>query len=74
MKFTGERVKVFSSLSCSTKALLCEELINADEPCPAFRVSKMQIRVIEIEDPVEQTLFEVYASLELETKNEWGTH
>lgn len=28
----------------------------------------MQIRIIEIEDPVEQTRFEVYASLELDTK------
>jgi len=38
------------------------------------RISKMQIRVIGIEDPVEQTLFEVYAHLELGTDNEWGTH
>ena len=39
------------------------------------RIAKMQIKFIEIEDPVVQTLFEVYASLELETPyNEWGTH
>ncbi len=39
------------------------------------RVSKMKIKVIEIEDPIIQTLFEVYASLELETPyNEWRTH
>lgn len=38
------------------------------------RISKMQIRVIGIEDPIEQTLFEVYAHLELGTDNEWGTH
>ena len=38
------------------------------------RVAKMQIRVIGIEDPIEQTLFEVYVSLELGTNNEWGTH
>ena len=34
----------------------------------------MQIKIIGIEDPIEQTLFEVYASLELGTNNEWGTH
>jgi hypothetical protein len=39
------------------------------------RVSKMQVRVIEIPDSITQTLFEVYAALELNTPyNEWGTH
>lgn len=39
------------------------------------RVSNMKIKVIEINDPITQTLFEVYAALELETLyNEWGTH
>jgi hypothetical protein len=39
------------------------------------RVSNMQIKVIEIDDPIEQTLFEVYAALELNTPyNEWDTH
>lgn len=39
------------------------------------RVWKMQIRVVSIEDPIEQTFFEVYAALELKTPyNEWGTH
>jgi len=39
------------------------------------RVSKMQIKVVEVPDPVEQTFFEVYAALELKTPyNEWGTH
>ena len=39
------------------------------------RVSKMQARVIEIPDSITQTLFEVYAALELKTPyNEWGTH
>lgn len=40
------------------------------------RVSKMKIKVVEVTDPVEQTLFEVYAALELKTQryNEWGTH
>lgn len=38
------------------------------------RVSKMKIKVIEIEDPVVQTLFEVYVHLELNTKNEFKNH
>ena len=39
------------------------------------RVSNMKIKVIEIDEPITQTLFEVYAALELETQyNEWGTH
>ncbi len=39
------------------------------------RVSKMQIKVVEVLDPVEQTFFEVYAALELKTPyNDWGTH
>jgi hypothetical protein len=31
------------------------------------RVSRMTVRVIEITDPIEQTLFEVYAALALGT-------
>jgi hypothetical protein len=38
------------------------------------RVSIMKIKVIEIEDPIVQTLFEVYAHLELKTKNDFKTH
>lgn len=38
------------------------------------RVAKMRIKVIGIDDPVKQTLFEVYASLELKTDNKWETH
>jgi hypothetical protein len=38
------------------------------------RVSRMKIKVIEIEDPVIQTLFEVYAHLELQTQNEFENH
>ncbi len=39
------------------------------------RVSKMQIKVVEVSGPIEQTFFEVYAALELETPyNEWRTH
>jgi hypothetical protein len=39
------------------------------------RVSKMRLRVIENNDPIVQTLFEVYAAPGLNTPyNEWGTH
>jgi hypothetical protein len=40
-----------------------------------LRVANMQVRVVEIEDQVDQTLFEVYAALELATEhNDWRTH
>lgn len=39
------------------------------------RVSKMSVRVIEIDDPVIQTIFEVYTSMELRTEfNDFDTH
>jgi hypothetical protein len=53
------------------------------ERFPAFKekydqtkkqVSEMKIRAIEITDPIEQTLFEVYVHLELNTKNEFKNH
>ena len=35
----------------------------------------MQIKVVKIQNPVEQTFFEVYAALELKTPhNEWRNH
>ena len=38
-------------------------------------LATMKVRVIGIEDPVEQALFEIYASLEWETPyNAWGNH
>jgi hypothetical protein len=38
-------------------------------------IRAMQIRVVEIDDQIDQTLFEVYAALELQTKyNDWHTH
>ncbi|MDD4137071.1 MAG: hypothetical protein PHT99_04140 [Methanoregula sp.] len=38
-------------------------------------ISKMSVRVIEIKKPVEQALFEIYASLELATPyNAWENH
>ncbi len=39
------------------------------------RVSRMSVRVIEIKDPIIQTIFEVYVSMELDTKyNDFDTH
>lgn len=39
------------------------------------RVSDMHVQVLSMPDPVEQTLFEVYAALELNTEyNKWETH
>lgn len=40
-----------------------------------MRVAEMRIRVVEIEDQIEQALFEIYAHLALKTKyNDFGTH
>jgi excinuclease UvrABC nuclease subunit len=39
------------------------------------RVTKMAVHVIEINDPILQTIFEVYASMELKTElNDFDTH
>jgi hypothetical protein len=39
------------------------------------RVGRMTVRVIEITDPIEQTLFEVYAALALATPyNDFENH
>ena len=39
------------------------------------RVSKMNVRVIEINDPIIQTIFEVYVSMELNTEyNDFDNH
>ena len=39
------------------------------------RVAAMTIQVVEVEDPVEQTIFEVYAALALHTQyNDFETH
>lgn len=39
------------------------------------RVSKMSVRVIEINNPILQTIFEVYASMDLKTEiNDFDTH
>ncbi|HJH32332.1 MAG TPA: hypothetical protein C5S50_09210 [Methanosarcinaceae archaeon] len=38
------------------------------------RVSKMSIKVIEIDDPIIQTIFEVYVSVQFNTFNDFDTH
>ena len=39
------------------------------------RVSRMSVRVIEIDNPIVQTIFEVYAAMELKTPyNDFETH
>ena len=38
------------------------------------RVSKMSIKVIEINDPIIQTIFEVYVSVQFNTFNDFDTH
>ena len=39
------------------------------------RVAKMKVRVVQVEKPVEQTIFEVYAALELHTPyNNFDNH
>lgn len=38
------------------------------------RVSKMTIKVIEINDPIIQTIFEVYVSVQFNTFNDFDTH
>jgi|SRR3972149_3436111 len=40
------------------------------------RVSRMKIRIVEIGDPITQTIFEVYAALKLKTTkyNDFDTH
>ena len=56
------------------------DLSKNDKFIPYFkeakqRVRKMKVRVVEIEDPIEQTIFEVYALMELGTKfNSFENH
>lgn len=38
------------------------------------RVSRMSIKVIGIDDPIIQTIFEVYVSVKLNTLNDFDTH
>ena len=38
------------------------------------RVSRMSIKVIKIDDPIIQTIFEVYVSVKLDTLNDFDTH
>lgn len=68
----------FAFILARKKALLnnvdCKRSRKQLQDCPDFafneakkRVRAMQFRCVEIEDSIEQTLFEVYAAVELET-------
>ena len=55
-----------------------EDLARDPEFKPLFdeakrRVREMDIRVVEIHDPIEQTVFEIYAHLKLETPAEFNS-
>ena len=59
-----------------------EKLAQDSDFIPLFkkakeRVRKMSVRFVKIQDPIEQTIFEVYAHMELGTSprfNNFGTH
>ena len=68
----------FAFILAKEKALLnnvdCKRSRKQLQDCPDFafneakgRVSNMRFKCIEINDSIEQTLFEVYAAIELET-------
>jgi len=62
------------------KSMRKAQLVQDNRFQPLFlaakeRVARMAVRCVEIEDPVEQTLFEVYAALALDTQyNVFDTH
>jgi predicted GIY-YIG superfamily endonuclease len=59
----------------SRKALQSEEEFLKKYLETKIDVSKMRVRVIEIIEPTEQALFEIYAALELNTPyNVWENH
>jgi hypothetical protein len=58
----------------SRKQLMEDELFKAAFDQSKSRIRKMELRFIEIDDPIEQTLFEVYASVELRSvHNDFAT-
>ena len=59
----------------SRKALQSDEEFSKKYDETKINVSKMRVRVIEIIEPTEQALFEIYAALELNTPyNVWENH
>ena len=76
----------FAFILAKQKALLnnvdCKRSRKQLQDCPDFafteakkRVRAMQFRCIGIDDPIEQTLFEVYAAMELKTPhNSFDSH
>jgi hypothetical protein len=58
----------------SRKHLMEDELFRAAFDQSKSRIRKMELRFIEIDDPIMQTLFEVYVSLELKSvHNDFAT-
>ena len=50
-----------------------QDLYPQEYRCQRDRVRRMEVRVVEITDQVEQTLFEIYAVLELGTAPLYNT-
>ncbi len=68
------KVKPSYKAEGSRKQLMEDELFKAAFDQSKDRIRKMELRFIEIEDPIMQTLFEVYASLVLKSvHNDFAT-
>ena len=50
------------------KQLLSDNEFREDFQCQKERIRKMQIRVVHIDDPPTQAMFEVYAAVALNTR------
>ncbi len=72
-----EEIRRYHSIPTNATRKELAELPEFDKPFSEAkqRVARMKIRFIEIDDQIEQTLFEVYAALALNTKyNDFSTH
>jgi hypothetical protein len=68
------RLKPSYKAEGSRKQLMEDELFKAAFDQSKARIRKMELRFIEIDDPIMQTLFEVYASLVLKSvHNDFAT-
>lgn len=63
------------NINIERKILEKEALFSDKFRSAKLTVSKMLIRVVEVDDPILQTLLEVYAAVELKTKyNDFSNH
>jgi hypothetical protein len=70
---TGKRKPSYKAEG-SRKQLMEDEIFKAAFDQSKSLIRKMELRFIEIDDPIEQTLFEVYASVELRSvHNDFAT-